>query len=412
MGKCKARNRQCKRAINERWKNADKFARARRLAFAIVVEGGRPEQVLNIFRWCGIPVPPMSYVYREMRTVSRRIVKMAQDSMRFERENLPPNTIIGFDGSWSHRRRGKSCFFSVVSIQTGKVIQSTLVSKSPSSDSQIACENSTLMESVGLQRAVEVLHNNPNITGYVHDNDGKARAIIRRAGWDIQEYLDPGHCKKSFERKMQNFEKKNGNILRAIETHLTRWMWTLVSSCFSVQYKVLLWSNTVNHMRGIHVYCLPHPPVGVVWYPSLHPQVAATLKKFLDKTQFIIEKCQRGVSTQLNESLNRKKLKYATKDVRWGASYEARMMCAILSRNVPDWKRKLYDSLNLDPLDPETEDFIQQREFQYYKRSILVKTDSYRKRRAQLRAEIRNYGLPIPAQLQGLAYRRNPYIRQ
>ena len=113
-------------------------------------------------------------------------------------------------------------------------------------------------------------------------------------------------------------------------------------------------------------------------------------------------------------------MKYATKDVRWGASYEARMMCAILSRNVPDWKRKLYDSLNLDPLDPETEDFIQQREFQYYKRSILVKTDSYRKRRAQLRAEIRNYGLPIPAQyglpipaqLQGLAYRRNPYIRQ
>ena len=50
------------------------------------------------------------------------------------------------------------------------------------------------------------------------------------------------------------------------------------------------------------------------------------LKGFLDATQFVIEKCCGIYSTQSNESLHRRKLKFATKDVKWGFTWHARAM--------------------------------------------------------------------------------------
>jgi hypothetical protein len=45
-------------------------------------------------------------------------------------------------------------------------------------------------------------------------------------------------------------------------------------------------------------------------------------------------------------------LKYANKDIKWGFTWEARVACAVLDRNVPNWKFQIFDKLHLPRLDP------------------------------------------------------------
>ena len=410
MTKVKRSVRKARMAARARWRTELPHVSARRLAFAILVEGGQPEQVAAILQWCGLTVPPMKTVYDEMRGICRRITQMARNSMRAKREQLLPNTIVSFDGSWDHRRNGKRCLFSVMNAQTGAIIESVVLSKKPNSPSQILCEESNLMEAKGLEAAVETLRNIPEIVAYVHDNDAKARKIIRQAGWEIREFLDPGHCLKSFDRKLQNFEKKNDFILKGIEGNLRHWVWILISIPYSIEQKVQLWQNTVNHMCGDHSHCLPHPPMAVVWDKATTPGPPLLLKKFLDHTQFIIEKCCNGISTQANESFHRKKLKYATKDVRWGFTWEGRMMAAILSKNMPGWKLQLYHSLGLEHLPKHIEILMRRREIESYGRSVLVRGDAWRRRRAAQRVGLRQQNQQDHARPNPLAYARNPYI--
>ena len=102
------------------------------------------------------------------------------------------------------------------------------------------------------------------------------------------------------------------------------------------------------------------------------------LKSFLDATQFVIEKCCGIYSTQSNESLHRRKLKFATKDVKWGFTWEARMMCAVLDRNEVGWKLQLYNRLGLPPLSEENYERLMKLEQARIARKLWVHSDRYR----------------------------------
>ena len=143
-----------------------------------VFEIGTVAQVRQIIRWCGVPVPTRQALYAAMREVCREIILLAHESMAAVRANLPPNTVIGFDGSWDHRRHGFKCLFAVICSQTGQVIEAAVVTKSRTYPSEILCENSSMMEAVALRTIVPRLQQLPQIVGYVHDNDGKARNIV------------------------------------------------------------------------------------------------------------------------------------------------------------------------------------------------------------------------------------------
>lgn len=411
MAKARWRRRNGLILARRRWTIRPNIS-ARRMAFAIIVEGARPQQVCNVFRWCGLAVPTSAQIYSEMRIVCTHIKAMANESMAEARRHLPPHSVIAFDGSWDHRRRGKACLFSVICTQTGQVIESVVVTKDVTDPSQIFCEKSSLMEAKALQKLIPKLQTLPNIVGYVHDNDAKARTIIEQSGWQITEYLDPGHCKKSFLRSLQNFEKDNRNVLKTIEKALQHWMWILVHSNFTLQHKVLLWQNTLWHMAGWHQYCIHQPMIGPAWHMAGNPYAMSALKKFLDSTQFIIEKCNGLYNTQANESLNRKKLKFASKDVRWGFSWDARVMAAVLSKNTIGWKFELYQRLGLDALPEEIGANLRRQEWAAYGRSILVKTQKYRMKRNEKRmmwrrGEQNRMGRPVP-----LEYERNPYLEE
>ena len=298
-----------------------------------------------------------------MRTVCNAVINLARKNMDEELEKVPEGTVLSFDGSWDHRRRGKQCLFTVICHQNGKIVECLTISQAVSETSENYCGDSNRMEAKGLSLAIDRLRQFPNIVGYVHDNDASARKMIRESGWEITEYLDPGHTMKAFERRVTNFNRKNCHVLRGIEEALKSWMAALLKSNDPVEEKVTQWNNAVNHLSGDHSNCRHGDCRTTTWDLSEDPNAVASLKKFLASTQFILEKCNPTFSTEKNESFHRTKLKFATKDVHWGFTWNARMMCAVLENNLKGWKDILFHELRLDRVPEDVE--IQMKNARY-----------------------------------------------
>jgi hypothetical protein len=116
--------------------------------------------------------------------------------------------------------------------------------------------------------------------------------------------------------------------------------------------RVAAWMNTIQHLMGDHANCpIVHlKPTKVIIRPSDYTTIGI-LDQFLTDTAWIAKSCISKYTTQINESFNRIKLKHATKDIRWGCSWPARMACAVLDFNWPNWKiEEPYVRLGLPPL--------------------------------------------------------------
>jgi hypothetical protein len=126
--------------------------------------------------------------------------------------------------------------------------------------------------------------------------------------------------------------------------------WLIKASVDSVDEKQKYWANCVNHFCGDHSGCpFVHTAEIPVWSGASNCDSVRILKEFLAKTAVNLEMIVSQFSTQINESLNRTKSKYANKDICWGFTWKARMACAILDRNEPGWKLALYKKLDLPP---------------------------------------------------------------
>ena len=292
-----------------------------------------------------------------------------------------------------------------MTCQTKRIIESLVVSKNLPETSENYCEASNMMESLGLSLVIPRLRNNPNIIGYVHDNDGRARKMIGEAGWNIREYLDPGHAVKSFNRKLQNFNRKNHQVLKGIEESLRRWLYTLLKSGLPTEEKVRQWQNCIRHYAGDHSLCTHGDVSTTTWGLATDPDAVVLLKKFLDATQFIIECCVPQIHTNAIESFHNVKSKFASKEVRWGFSWEGRMMAAVLDWNYPEWPAELFLRLGLDEIETTCAKSI--------KRGLQ---DGVTKRGTLINSHAVNHTIvngrrprEIPLKGRGLAYKRNPY---
>ena len=254
--------------------------------------------------------------------VCSEIISMANESMRKARQTMPPNSVISFDGSWEHRRKAMRYPFSVICNKTGQVITSIVVSNKVARNEPTFCTTPSLMESQGLKALLPRLMTLKNVIGYVHHNDAKSRKLITEAGWDVVEFLDVGHCVKSFERKINNFNRKNDKILSEIEDCLKEWLKVLIRHRETIEEKEDLCLNARNHFCGDHSRCLPHGRRGK-WSEAENAKSRDLLEKVLRSTLFIIQACNSDYTTQRNESLHRLKLKYASKDVKWGFTWDA-----------------------------------------------------------------------------------------
>ena len=202
------------------------------------------------------------------------------------------------------------------------------------------CGHSNRMEAKALSLAIDRLGQCPNIVGYVPHNDASAGKIIREGGWEIIEYLDAGHSVKAFERRVTNFNRRNCQVMRGIEGALKSWMATLLKSDEPVEEKVRQWNNALNHLSGDHSNCRHGDCNTTKWDLAEDSDAVDSLKSF-----------------------HRMKLKFATKDVHWGFTWNARMMCAVLENNMKGWKEVLFHELGLDRVPEDVEIHVKNARF-------------------------------------------------
>ena len=372
---------------------------AKELAFSALVTGVNPTKAFDFLRLLNWWVPTPKEFYKCQREVCEVVTAFARESMEQARKNMAAGAVISFDGSWDHPRHGSNCSLSVFDQVSGKVVDLVVTSRKVDPGSENYCENPSLMETEALKLCVERLKKCDKIAAYVHDNDGRARKVITDSGWGIEEKLDPGHVFKSFERHLASFKKKNGDILSDIEESLKKWFKDLVYSDLSPIKKVFQWLIAINHYRGCHCYCRHEDGAACHrWQHAGEHRHIVALVKFLSKSRKFLMMVDPKFSTQLNENFNRIKLMFAPKYICWGYSYEARVLCAVLKTNVPDWIVQLRSRLGLPPLFPEN--------LRRFMLSVSEYEGSTRQRRRPQKRPVEH---PVPVDQRPYAYRGNPY---
>jgi hypothetical protein len=360
MGRLKGRDKWVKRMVKMRviHQTEEKelrklgnavFLDARQLAFGMLASGVEPTKVNECLMWTGHSLPSLILVNKALREIGDHIIAMAAESCQQAIAELKANTTISFDGAWEHRRKSHRCIFSVFSQETRKII-AYRIENTWNGRPEDRVENYAYipqnLEVIALIHLIDELKDIPEIVAYCHDNDAKTRNVIEGHGWTIKEYLDEGHAMKSFRRELDK-----ANFGAEISSRMLRWVRQLIQTDdLDMDDKFAAWMNTTAHLSGDHEACpFKHGRVQVVIDPD-DDDMLERMDAFLEKTWWVIERCSSYFSTQINESFNRGKLKYATKDVKWGFTWDARMACAVLDRNWPHWKMALYDRLELPEL--------------------------------------------------------------
>jgi hypothetical protein len=324
--------------------------------------------------WCNLIPPPHNELYESLRVMSDRIIAFARESCDEALEEIPAKTVISYDGSWDHRRDGSNCIVSIFAQSTKKIIAFACTSRKVKPESLTYCRVAQSMEVAALKLMIPRLQQKPNIVGFVHDHDGRTSKAIKDASWFIEEHLDMGHAMKSFERAIQSFNSKNNKVLAEVQDSLTRFLKILLHfPPERAKEKRGYWLNVVNHFCGDHRQCLGHRPVKP-WSLCQDTNAVGLLTEFVQKTQWIPLQVTSQYSTQLNESFNQTKATYADKNTCWGFTWEARMACAVLDRNVPNWKLELYENLGLPKLADGAKEYIMAKERRRLARKERVKS--------------------------------------
>lgn len=386
----------------------DDSVRARLLSFAILVTGSQQSKVLEALNWIGIETPPEYLLNRAVRVIGKEVMKMARESCENVLRNLPPGSVISFDGSWEHPRNSQRCI-TVVFLQSGQnkhILHFWVTSSRIEDGIENYCKVPQNMEVQALKKMIPDLMTHCEIIGYVHDKDAKSSKAIREAHWDIQEFIDPGHAMKCFERALQ---KSGKNFDEWVRESLRKWLKHLLrSSSIEIDEKIKQWHNAVAHLMGDHRGCiLGHKKETRIWEKLQIPGVREELAAFLRKVEWILSSCVSEYSTQINESFNRTKLKYATKSVRWGLTFEPRMCCAILDRNMKYWKLELYRRLQLPEMDPNCALWLRHNEKERIRYKKFVVSEEYVQQRWMSRKACKALFKNLASQAQ--LYKASPY---
>lgn len=323
---------------------------AKRFAFSVLIEGLNYASLERCLLWNDV-IPPSTHLFYDVQhEIIPILVAMAQQSCQYWRSMMTPGTILSMDGSWSHRRNANRCLVDFVDSEKRKIVDFEIVVKRSGRIEGNYTGPSNGMEREALSRLIPRWKDDPRVVGYCHDNDGKTRRTIAEAGWQIDEYLDRNHIMHSFDKAYSTFAGKK--LLWGLKEHLRRWMLMLICEDITLEKKKFYWEVvTVEHYTGCHTHCPRHGPC-LSWSHSADPVHIDALRAFLAQTSKYLDKCNRLLSTQMNESLHALKAHYANKLFCWGGSWTARVCVALLDVNEPSvWRLELYNRLGFPPLD-------------------------------------------------------------
>jgi hypothetical protein len=389
-----------------------KWVDALEFAYSIVICGCGNRVGTELVTNINIGVPPHNQLNEAIKKVCAEIIKMAKESCEKALTKLVAGDIMSFDGAYDHRRKAGRCFISIICQRTGDVIGYILISNKIPKDSPNYCAIPQNMEVRGMELLIEQLKVNdmfrPEIAGFVHDHDAKTEKLFKKSEWDINSYLDPGHAMKSFERCFLKYPKLND-----LHASLRNFMQKLLhSNKLTSDQRAAAWDNAIHHYRGCHWHCpFAHTQEQSErkWDKIDDPEIQKNLLAFLKDTRFIASRCVSEFSTQTNESLNRSRIKFATKDVRWGSSYDGRMACAVLDRNSPFWKLELRERLGLRPLDTDPMLTHLALEHARLARKFRASTGYEKSQKAALKRLEKQRSKKEQKLLKDSTYKRNPY---
>jgi hypothetical protein len=252
---------------------------------------------------------------------------------------MADKAYISFDGSWSHKRNAKECIVVAIDISRNLIIDYEVVRKAKNGVPGNYIGASNGMEVAALKGIIARLQSDPRIIGYVHDSDSKATAEIQRSGWNIEEFFDPNHISKCYDRR---WAKANRSRLNGIGLKLKRWFNFLIHADYDDSKKVQLWRNAVEHFKGNHKHCPPgHEDLAA--HPRIDdPAAIEELEQFIEDTVKLVIRTRNGFDSQMCESFNAVKLHFASKTFSWKISWEFRMAAAVLQVNDPlHWRTNL-----------------------------------------------------------------------
>jgi hypothetical protein len=289
---------------------------------------------------------------------------------------MTDGSVVAFDGSWSHRRGAKECVVVLVDSRTRRIVDFEIVTKANGFVPGNYDGSSNGMEIAGLKVIIERWKKDTRVIGCVHDNDSKATKAIRDAGWNIEQYYDPNHVSKSFKRTWDN---TGHDLLKGIGAKLLRWFQYLIRSNFSPEERTRHWMNVLEHFKGNHTNCPFDHPTGGHWPGMANPAAAAQLKAFLKTTLSLVTRTYNRFDSQMCESFNAVKLKFASKKISWKVSWPIRVMCAVMQANSDeDWRLPLAERCHLR-LSEEAIASIQKRHRRAMDLNAMRRTLEYRR---------------------------------
>jgi hypothetical protein len=241
---------------------------------------------------------------------------------------------IGFDGAWNHNRRGSKLIGTLCNISKRSVVGYSIIEKR-SRLSEPFEGPSKQMEAKSFHELLTTLtYPALKFAGLVTDGDVSIRKIIRNET-NIRHLLDIGHSVKSFIRYFHVTDKKNGGILGPFRDRLLVWFRHLVSQNLPLDEKKELWQNAVSHFRGDHSRCRHSASTKGRVIRDDETVLIEAMTTFLSSTTKYFELLEPNVRTQVNESLNAKRTRFASKNFAWGDSWVARMALAVMHFNDP-----------------------------------------------------------------------------
>lgn len=144
---------------------------------------------------------------------------------------------------------------------------------------------------------------------------------------------------KSFLRLFNKTKSLCGNLLTDLSPHLTSFLKLLIRLNLPVPVKRSLWYNTVNLF---HAFCLPHNQSKFYWINQNNQLAIDALMVLLKDSEYIVEKCYKPFTTQLNESYNSLKSHYLSKEKGWRKSVLCRLCISLLEFNhMFNWENKI-----------------------------------------------------------------------
>jgi hypothetical protein len=239
-------------------------------------------------------------------------------------------SIVAFDGAWSDRRRAKECIVILVDCRPKKIVDFEIQQHAKHCCPGNYFGSPNGMEIAAFKSIALRWRSDSRVVSCVHDNDARASKVIRDLNWKISEFFDPNHVVKQFENR---WSKLPTNLLRGFHAKLLHWFRYLIRSDYPPEERQHYWLNSVEHFKGNHEGCPREHLERDDTVKILTLEAEDQLIHVLQETVELVIRTRHDLDTQLCESFNSVKAKFAEKDISWRISWPIRVMCAILHMN-------------------------------------------------------------------------------